>query len=162
MPSDAERRKQLEWNIVHAPGYHEAAAIALREFDAAQSALAESQRQVESLTIKTPRELAMRETIDGQSLSMVAMGKELREKDKALAESRAENERWKKRHHLRQAEITRLRQALAEDCVENERLRAAAGEPVAQPHNPLDDEARRRRIISEACDRAFGPDGGGR
>lgn len=46
-PGDAERRRaQLEWDIVHAPGYREAAAIALREFDTAQSAIAESRAEV--------------------------------------------------------------------------------------------------------------------
>jgi hypothetical protein len=63
---------------------------ALRRASALEAEVAVMQTTIDRLTIKTPREQAMRETIHGQGLSMVAMGKELREKDAKIAALEAE------------------------------------------------------------------------
>ena len=162
-PDDAERLARLRRQRDEAPTrYQDGVALApmvnfqwievdflFQQLDASQSALAESQQKVESLTIKSPRELAMRETIHGQGLSMVAMGKELREKDKALADIVAESVGRLNALAESRAEVARLQSEL--DKTDNELETVCAAWKDA-------DEARRRAIIEAASDRAFGPD----
>lgn len=76
-----------------------------------RSALAAIERKVESLTIKDPREQAMRETIHGQGLSMAAMNKELHKKDEQIKQLKAETQTLRNYGINLEDKIIQLREA---------------------------------------------------
>ncbi len=106
---------------------------AIRRADALEAENAHLRTQAGLPPIKTPWEQAMRETIDGQGLSMTAMGKELREKDEKIKTLEAEVGRL-------QQQLVRMTDrwhAAVEMGVEADKTISALSAPPAADHTEL-------------------------